>query len=302
MTKIDEPAVLTAALQKLSTSPGRFVPHPPLPEVLPAHTVQVLPGAQLFSTITDALDSIIDASEDKPYQVHLGPGVYEEQVQCKSWVSIIGPYPAPGMATISYAATVPTETVSIVTAASHASIEHLAINATGGINSKFLYGVSVDGADGFDISNCQINLTDGTPPGIGTFGVYVENSKFFNMTYIEFSQITVNVTSIGTLAAAAVYALGPLSGVFINHGSLTTTNNTTAPIDNTGWAEVGGQINLFSSSVTGVAYALNTDNVGAISATGCTISGPVGPGVTILPAAGVVAGEGRGDARALNQY
>lgn len=303
MTTIDEPDVLSAALRNLSNSPGRFVPHPPLPEILPAQTAQVQPGGQLFSTITAALNSITDASMDKPYQIHLGPGVYQEQVLCKSWVSIIGPYPAPGMATITYSATVPTETVSIVTAASNASIAHLTINATGGIDSKFLYGVSVDGTDGFDISYCQINLTDGIPPGIATFGVYVDNSKILNMTYIEFSQITVNVTSIGTLAAAGVYVLGKLSGVFINHASLTTTNSTSAPIDNSGWAELGGQISLVSSSVTGVQYALNTDAIGSIIARGCTISGPVGPGVTILPPAGMGAVEGRGDAQyARNQY
>lgn len=43
-----------------------------------------------YLTITDALDSISDASGSKPYTVMISPGIYAEQVVMKDWVDVCG--------------------------------------------------------------------------------------------------------------------------------------------------------------------------------------------------------------------
>ncbi len=54
-------------------------------------TVQKNPTESQFSSIKDALDSILDSSEEKPYLVYVGPGVYiEDQMIIPNFVSIRG--------------------------------------------------------------------------------------------------------------------------------------------------------------------------------------------------------------------
>ncbi len=60
---------------------------------LDAGSVVVVPGNRTYPTIAAALASINDASLEKQYQLLVGAGTYHEQVVCKPWVFISGPYP-----------------------------------------------------------------------------------------------------------------------------------------------------------------------------------------------------------------
>ena len=54
-------------------------------------TVKKNPGSGQFSNIKDAIDSIADASASKPYQVNIGPGIYEEDtITVPSYVHVRG--------------------------------------------------------------------------------------------------------------------------------------------------------------------------------------------------------------------
>jgi hypothetical protein len=266
-------------MHTIDESPRRYVQYPPLPGTLPSHTAEVQPGFHRFSTITAALESITGASELTPYQVHLGPGTYQEQVVCKPWVRIVGP--SSGTATITYTAPVPTEYVPIVTAASFSSIAYVTISATATLNSKILHGVQAEGVDDFEIAVCQIHLSDGAGP-IEIAGISVIGGSGY-MT-VNQCQVTVSVASAGTQSAFGLYVLGASAAVFFENGSLITTNTTASPIDIAGFTE-GGQIMLRSSAVTGASMALTNGGSGSISADGCTIVGTIGTGVVILPPA-----------------
>jgi len=56
----------------------------------PAQVLWVSPSGGQFTSIQAALDEIKDASINKPYLVHVGPGRYFEQVTMKPWVDIEG--------------------------------------------------------------------------------------------------------------------------------------------------------------------------------------------------------------------
>ena len=64
-------AALVAFVERLKLRPP--------PPNLGAGQVTVTPGGGSFTTITDALTSITDASHTKEYEVFVGPGVYEER-------------------------------------------------------------------------------------------------------------------------------------------------------------------------------------------------------------------------------
>jgi hypothetical protein len=56
----------------------------------PTQVLWVAPSGGQFSSIQDALDSITDASANKPYLVRVAPGRYVEKVIMKPWVDVAG--------------------------------------------------------------------------------------------------------------------------------------------------------------------------------------------------------------------
>lgn len=60
------------------------------PGVALAQTVMVAKSGGDYTTISDALTSITDASSGKRYTIVVSPGVYIEDITMKSWISIIG--------------------------------------------------------------------------------------------------------------------------------------------------------------------------------------------------------------------
>ena len=63
----------------------------PSPREEPARDqVLVYPGAQIFPSITAALESITDASADKIYDVLVGPGNYAERITFKPYINVEG--------------------------------------------------------------------------------------------------------------------------------------------------------------------------------------------------------------------
>jgi hypothetical protein len=77
---------LVAFVATVKNAVSRARPPRPVAE----NSVVVQPGGQSFSTITAALGSITDASQQREYVLSIGAGTYSEAVTCKPWVYLSG--------------------------------------------------------------------------------------------------------------------------------------------------------------------------------------------------------------------
>ena len=54
------------------------------------NTITVAKSGGDFTTVTDALNSITDASSTNPYLIRVMPGIYDESITMKDWVDVEG--------------------------------------------------------------------------------------------------------------------------------------------------------------------------------------------------------------------
>lgn len=141
------------------------------PAIVPAGQVAVYPGNQIFFTISDALASITDASEEKPYACYIGAGTFNETVLCKSWVFLQGQ----GLRESGVTAPAGNDFAAKGTliAASNSAVYDLAITSVGNGFGTYATAVACNSAVLVDIENCLIQSTD----SIGGASGVVVNSR-----------------------------------------------------------------------------------------------------------------------------
>ncbi|MFO7593326.1 MAG: hypothetical protein R6X15_04680 [Pseudomonadota bacterium] len=117
------------------------------------NTVTILPGDKKFSTITEALDSLTDASESNRYTLMCSAGTFEERVRLKPGVILMGQdY---GDDTIITAEASPDGEGTVV-AAPHAAINKCTVIATAKAGGQLPVAVQAKSADWFRAASCKL--------------------------------------------------------------------------------------------------------------------------------------------------
>jgi hypothetical protein len=228
-----------------------------------------------FSTITDALNSITNASDEDEYLVSIGPGLYSENVVLKPWVHLTGA----GVAQTIIVG--PALGVPALQGSSNSSVQGCGIQVHGAPGGGNAVAVQVVSSTDFTIGNCAIYADDGGSPqtGTGVYGITVDYPNG-NDSSVAVSYCSIQVTSTGDGAASA-------TGVVVNQGALlqvfTSKIFADRTITNIGGASVlEAGLQLDYCTVSGSSWALYLDDSGASCvATGCTIDGPVSQGVQV---------------------
>lgn len=245
-----------------------------------------------YTSIQAALDSITDAGADNAYLVYVAPGVYEEQVTMKPYVTLEGagegvsiirwtggeesPGDGTGSVTLSGADNAELRHLTVETASTGAywavamhndnaspSITHVTLNATGGTRSYGLYNrntalpaltnVTVT-ASGASFQNFGVSNASSSPTMTNVTATAAGGSSNFAIYSVSGSSATLtNVT------ARALGATGT------NYGSFNTTSTTT----------------ILNSVIEGQAagYSVHRSG-GTVKVANSQLSGAVSSGVT----------------------
>jgi hypothetical protein len=268
-----KPAATQAELATFVAGVRRTVSADKPPTSAQANVVTVQPGGQTFSTITDALNSITNASKSRQYVVYIGPGTFKEVVTCKSWVFLSGSGPDQTIVTA------PAQSTQIakgtVRAASNSALQNCAVQATSGPWGAWTVAVDCQSVTNFDIENCQLSATDLTN-GTNLVGLSLDYASGASG-----SQVNVSYTTVTASGGAMPIALFAVSGSYA-HGmeSKFVSENGSA----SGWggcAYNASTILVENCYVQGAAYSLNLDPSSKVTANQCQLDGPVAPGVVV---------------------
>lgn len=246
------------------------------PAAVPAGQVLVFPGNKVFSTISDALASITDASEQKPYACYIGAGTFNETVLCKSWVFLQGQ--GFGQSGVTAPAVGEFATKGTLQAVSNSAVYDLAITSVGNGGGTFATALACNAAVLVDIENCLITSIDSIG-GANNLAVAIDYQENVSGSIVNFvnAQIAAQVNAgdaqpVGLLAFSGSYVQiyqSPLEGVGGKSAWGAASNG-------------GSQLILDKCLVFGTQYALNITQLGAVCiATDCEIHGPVQSGVVV---------------------
>lgn len=242
---------------------------------LPANTVQVWPGGATFTTIQAAINSISGASPQEQYQVAVGPGTYNENVQMKDNVWVVG---AGQDVTIITAQGQQNFGAGVVNSATNCGISEVTLNATGGGWGACPVGVKITGSGNFHISGVNINCTDGGTPGNNIRGI-TNNTGSYSAALIV-GQSNIQCTGVPESVCTGIELFG-MSGVTLLV-NLTTIQSTGASQNFGVTTAVGATATLEDSKIIAATWTLdNSDGASPITANQCTIDGPVSNGVVV---------------------
>lgn len=248
--------------------PTNFIRDPKVPTSA-ANSVTVSPGGGVFATITDALNSIHDASRGKQYLVSIGPGTYAEQVVCKEWVFLQGS----GLGvTVIQPKVDPMNPVAVV-AASNSALQNLSVWITAAADTPSLTAVLVQGCQGFSIENSEVLANDARHHVGHVYGLVIDygTSSSGSIVYISYSVVTANGASgngspVGFLADRGAY-------VQFTSSKLVARGNTSTAFG--GLVYSGCYAMLAYGVIEGDACALaNMGPNSSVTAKGCVIVGP----------------------------
>lgn len=240
--------------------------------------VQVQPGGQTFSTISEAIASITDASQAKQYVCYIGPGTYNETVVCKSWVFLQGDAPettfltAPGGMDFNAKGT--------LIAASNSAVQNLSIASVATGWGSWVTAVACNAAGNFDIENCALSATDGLG-GANFAAVAVDYLAGISgsVVYLAYTTVQASVTAGDSQPLALLAA----ANSFVQLTDCKVQAQGGAP----GWGGAsngGSQLICDDSYIAGVGFSLNIpDYTSTCVANQCQLVGPVANGVVVNP-------------------
>ena len=227
-----------------------------------------------YSTITDGMNSITNASSDNEYTVSVGSGTYNESVTMKSWVYLTG---------AGVGQTIINASVPAVKAAPNSSIQLCSIQAIGKSSDKLIIAVSVINAPKFMLSGCTITANDAqSGPGGNIFALVVDWPAGGGTTSTCFaSDCRFEATEVNHADNATAVAAG--SGALLQIESSTLIPSGPDAYGLGGASVDKADLELGWCVVSGSGFALFCDNTGATCvARDCTINGAVTPNVKII--------------------
>jgi pectin methylesterase-like acyl-CoA thioesterase len=241
---------------------------------LQAGSVIVQPGGKVFSTITDALNSITDASLKKQYVVNIGPGTYNEVVTCKSWVFLSGS--GPDQTIITAPAQPAQVSKGTVKGASNSAVQNCTVQANTGPFAAWTTAVDCQNAANFDVENCVLVATDSTN-GTNLVGLALDyaSGASGSVVYIAYTSVTANggTQPIALLAAGGSFAQGTESKFVSENGSYDPVG---------GMAATYSKMIVDNCYVQGILYSLDLgDDTSSVTANQCELVGPVSEGVVV---------------------
>ena len=244
-----------------------------------ANIVKVSPGGQTFSTIGEAIASITDASLEKQYVIYAGPGTYNEQVTLKPYVYLQGA--GVGVTIITSPPGAEQWSRGTIVASSNSSIGNLTAMCNGGSWGNWDTALFCSNTVGFYAENVTLSVDDNGAGGINMAAVAINDTAASGaptQVYIAYSTVTSSAESNESMSW----------GLDVNNRAYVEV--TDSKIVATGGSEAwgassngGASLNLFSSYIQGVQFALNIPDFNStLIATNCQISGPVANGVQIV--------------------
>ena len=244
------------------------------------NTVSVEPGGATFPTIGAALASITDASQKKQYLLSVGPGTYNEQVILKPWCFIQGA--GRDQTTVTWPPTSQFWQRGTIVGASNSNIGGMTVASVGGSWGTWNTALLVGGSSPFYADDVALIADDQGNAGINGECVAVNwNSGVSgpSQVYISYSTITCQMENGQSVAQAAIFG-GPanvevIETKIVGQGGMQSWGVTSIN---------AGVVTLDNCYVQGATFALsNSDGQSPLTANGCQIQGPVGPGVTVNP-------------------
>lgn len=244
---------------------------------LPANTVQVWPGGATFTTIQAAINSITGASPQEQYQVAVGSGVYNENVQMKDNVWVVG---AGQDVTIITAPPQQSFGAGVVNSASNCGISEVTLKAPGGGWGACPIGVKIVSAGNFHISGVNIDVTDSGNGGNNIRGITNNTGSYSAALILGQSNITCSGVAESTGVGIELFGMSGVN-ILVNLTTIQVTGST----QNFGVSTaVNATATLEDSKIIAATWALyNSDGSAQITANQCTIDGPVSNGVVVNP-------------------
>ncbi len=241
---------------------------------LPANTVQVWPGGATFNTIQAAIDSIKDAGPMLQYNVAVGQGTYNETVTMKDYVYIGGAGSAqttviaPGQ--FNFAS-------GTINSASNCGISEMSVQATGGSWGTCPVAIKICGTGKFHISGVNAEATDGGNEGNNVR--CLTNNVGSNSCNIVIGQSKIIATGTGTSGVAvAIESFYKTTVYFIEISLVQGVGSSSYGVS----TAVGSSATLYDCNIGGTVWALyNSDQGSPITATNCSVMGPVSAGVVV---------------------
>src|SRR5688572_5717801 len=241
---------------------------------LPANTVQVWPGGATFTTIQAAINSITNASPQLQYQVAVGSGTFSENITMIDNIYIIGA--GQGVTLINAKAQTGTPT-GVVNSSSNSGISELSISAIGGTWGDWPVCIKIAGAGNFHMSGVSLTATD-VGNGGSNIRLITNNTGSYSGNLI-LGQSGLVAASVANTTALGIELFG-MDGmqILIELTSINMEGPTTYGVS----TAVNATASLEDCKITATTYALyNSDGSAPITATGCTINGPISSGVVV---------------------
>ena len=227
-----------------------------------------------YSSITEGMNSITNASESNEYTMSVGSGTYNESVVMKSWVSLTG---------AGVGQTIINSSVPAVKAAANSSVQLCTIQAIGKSSDKYAIAVSVLNSPKFMLSGCTIIANDaqGAPGGniLALVVDWPDGSARNSSCFVTDCKIEATEVKGADNTTAVVVATGAL--LQIESSTLTPSGPNAYGL---GGASIDkSALDLGWVNVSGSGFALWCDDSGATCvAKDCTITGAVTPNVKII--------------------
>lgn len=269
-------STLTASQESfLAASDAIFAQAATRAAALPANTVQVWPGGQTFTSIQAAINSISGASPQEQYQVAVGSGLYNESIQMKDNVWIVG---AGQDVTIISAQPQQNPPQDVVNSAGNCGISEVTIKAPGGGWGSWPVGIKISGSGNFHISGVNIDVTDSGNGGNNIRGITNNTGSYSASLILGQSNITCSGVAQSTAVGIELFGMSGVT-ILVN----LTTIQVSGATSNFGVSTaVNATATLEDSKIIANTWALyNSDGSAQITANQCTIDGPVSSGVVV---------------------
>jgi hypothetical protein len=246
---------------------------------LPPNTVQVWPGGAVFTSIQAAIDSVSGAGPQLQYQVSVGPGTYNENIQMVDYVYVTGAEQS--LTFITAPAQEASPIRGVVNTASGGGISDLTINAPGGAWGVWPVGIQICGSGKFHISGVTINSGDSGAVGNNVRGICNNTGSYSGNLILGSSILNIQGGSDSTVIGIELDGWNGVASpvLLVNLTSISASSQSQSFGVSTA---IGASVTLEDSKITGGTWALyNSDGISPITANQCTIDGPVSTGVTV---------------------